>query len=174
MRRKRAFTLVELLVVIGIIALLISILLPALSKARESANTVKCSSNLRSIGQGVANYIAAYRGKIPASNWYYGLQIPGAGGTSASPPKATAGYVHWTALIFQGGKHFPDTTALGSTDPVYLTTSGWDGFQCPSLPNGGLAPANTFPGNNDSGIVNETAGIVDVQAPRLAYMLNEA
>ncbi len=165
-RKSRfGFTLVELLVVIGIIALLISILLPALSKAREAANTVKCASNLRSIGQGIAVYVAEFRGKLPASNWYYGLQIPGAGGASASPATATQGYVHWTALIFQGGRHFPTSTALGSTDSVYLSTSGWDMFQCPSLVNGGLPPANTFPGNNESGISNETAGVVDVQAP---------
>jgi prepilin-type processing-associated H-X9-DG protein len=56
---------VELLVVIGIIALLISILLPALNKAREQANITKCSAQLRSIGQALAVYAAGNKGNLP-------------------------------------------------------------------------------------------------------------
>ena len=65
MKRCPAFTLVELLVVIGIIALLISILLPALSRAKGQANLVDCQARLRQIGQGLQLYATQNGGLLP-------------------------------------------------------------------------------------------------------------
>jgi prepilin-type N-terminal cleavage/methylation domain-containing protein/prepilin-type processing-associated H-X9-DG protein len=63
-KRSAAFTLVELLVVIGIIAVLIALLLPALGRAREQAKTVQCGSNLHQLAIGAFMYADAHKGKV--------------------------------------------------------------------------------------------------------------
>lgn len=69
LRRRSAFTLVELLVVIGIIALLISILLPALGKARDQAVTIKCLAQMHSIGLVNEMYCADNKGQLFPTNY---------------------------------------------------------------------------------------------------------
>ncbi len=162
--RAKAFTLVELLVVIGIIALLIAILLPALNKARSAAITIKCAANLHSIGIGMANYVADYKGVLPPSNIYSGTQLVNGVQTPTQPGN---GYLHWSAFLFNNGYAAP------SPYTVFQSTAAWSMFQCPSLDKGGLPPANTYAGNND-GLSNESPGVLDLQAPRLAYTVNEA
>jgi prepilin-type N-terminal cleavage/methylation domain-containing protein/prepilin-type processing-associated H-X9-DG protein len=160
-RHRHAFTLVELLVVIGIIALLVGILLPALAKARESANTIKCASNLRSIGQGFAIFLAENKQTYPAAYRYLG---PGFSETEllAEPTDPAFGYLHWSHYLLGDGEK-------GKLNP--------DVFKCPSLDRGGLPPSNPSEQDRDPGQDNDPntgPGIVDRQVGRLAYTVNEA
>ena len=94
---EKGFTLVELLVVIGIIALLVSVLLPALSSARKQADRVKCLSNLRQIGNAYSMYAVDNQGYWPMAIHQYNV----VGGTPVARDKR---WVHFISKYVTGDK----------------------------------------------------------------------
>jgi prepilin-type processing-associated H-X9-DG protein/prepilin-type N-terminal cleavage/methylation domain-containing protein len=143
--RHVGFTLVELLVVIGIIALLISILLPALSKARESANQVKCAAQQRQILQGMMLHANEHKGYMPMA----GKLWTTSGGTSPTdvndPAQRKYEYVGTTTLVVSAtaagiGKYLGqdmDFTSVANLQTSLLTGTVRKIFACPSDKEGG-------------------------------------
>ena len=122
----RAFTLVELLVVIAIIGVLVALLLPAVQAAREASRRTQCLNNLRQIGLGLQNHVAA-QGKFPAGKkWTNARHLP------------QTQQVAWSSFLLdymEQGSLLPKLNfALPLADPTNLPVTGTviDVYLCPS------------------------------------------
>ncbi len=141
--RVRAFTLVELLVVIGIIGLLISILLPALSKAQDAAKTVQCASNLRQIATALISYSNDNKGRLIPD------MVQGSGVSTIYPQ----GFFWANALVTQKYLRAPQGV-LSATAVSPIPKTGSSVFYCPC----GINDSFSFGGRNSTGVPDNTGG----------------
>jgi prepilin-type N-terminal cleavage/methylation domain-containing protein/prepilin-type processing-associated H-X9-DG protein len=155
--RKAGFTLVELLVVIGIIALLISVLLPALNSARQQAQAVQCMSNMRQLGLAFSNYVNDNKGWMPSTdtcgpitpqNFYITIPANASETPLWSSVSATQTWIGWV----DAG---PTEAALeNGTLWKYLKNAGI--YKCPTDSNGSRLRTYSLnylicPSDNDTG-----------------------
>lgn len=161
-----AFTLIELLVVVAIIAILVSILLPALGNARRSAQAVVCATNLNHVGKAMATYLAENKSAYPFS-YIYPYNGDGAYDPKNQPLGRDFGYVHWSYFLYQRGQVADNA------------------FRCPTMDKGGAPRTNPGPDKanwevwqvdnfgNTRDQANESS-LADRQATRMPYTGNAA
>ena len=124
-----AFTLIELLVVIAIIAMLAALLLPVLSRAKESAKATGCLSNLHQIGIALQLYVGDNRNRLPCMSDIY----PGVTNKYAGPDQVLVSSLgNLNVLRCPSDKWPPDKSSLPEKGPTYFEQTGssyaWNDF----------------------------------------------
>ncbi|MCS7033219.1 MAG: type II secretion system GspH family protein [Phycisphaerae bacterium] len=135
--RNRAFTLVELLVVIGIIAVLVAILLPALGAARRQANTTRCMTQLREIGNALNLYAADNAGWWPVVRHQADLSFPTNNVRLRSNPPRND---YWYMFLLRYFSKIPYSNVAGARLGDYVNTPLWG---CPEVDKTDLQTSNS-------------------------------